>query len=264
MGMGCDFIDEMVGTNKIKQFCKFSVPKDGLDVYCFQSFDQIFFESNKFVCPLCNNKLPENEVKNIKSLKRNDVDSFKFVCQYKAGETISDYKDKLKDYENMINGEENFLKTLYYKHKCIKTNQEIYLWLYTGNGFTFRKYIEKDHNINLNLRDIKYKINKNEKKTRNANYNNYNNYDDGKITKEGYFRGKKLCGKVQVVDAFPDFKVQVVDSFPDLKVQKVDCFPDEIGKWQFVDVFPDFKIQYVDAFPDFKIQFVDVFPGVCL
>ena len=244
MGMGCDFTDELVGTNKIQQFYKY-FPKDGLDVYRFSSNDQIFFESDTFVCPLCDNILPENEVKKIKSLKRKDVNSFKFVCEYKEGETISEYKDKLKKYKNMINEEEKFLKTLYYKHKCIKTNQEIYLWLYTGYGCTFSRYILKDHNINLNLSDMRYKINRDEKNTSNA-------YNDGKITKDGYFRGIKLCGKVQVVDVFPDFKVQVVDVFPDLKVQKVDCFPDEIGKWQFVDVFPDFKI-----------QFVDVFPGVC-
>ena len=84
----------------------------------------------------------------------------------------------------------------------------------------------------------------------------------GKISKDGYFKGIKLCGKVQVVEHFPDFKVQIVDHFPDLKVQKVSHFPDEIGKWEFVEHFPDFKIEYVDHFPDFKIQFVDHFPGL--
>jgi hypothetical protein len=77
-----------------------------------------------------------------------------------------------------------------------------------------------------------------------------------------YFKGKKLYGKVQIVDYFPDIKVQVVDYFPDLKVQKVDYFPTSCGKWQFVDYFPDIKIQFVDYFPDIKIQFVDYFPGL--
>lgn len=73
--------------------------------------------------------------------------------------------------------------------------------------------------------------------------------------------GKKMWGKIQVVDAFPDVKVQIVDAFPDLKVKEVDAFPDECGKWQYVDAFPDVKVQFVDAFPDIKIQMVDAFPG---
>ena len=60
-----------------------------------------------------------------------------------------------------------------------------------------------------------------------------------KINRDGYYKGIKLCGKVKVVESFPDIKVQVVDSFPDLKVQLVDSFPDKVGKWQFVDSFPD-------------------------
>ena len=83
-----------------------------------------------------------------------------------------------------------------------------------------------------------------------------------KINSDGYYKGIRLAGKVQVVDSFPDIKVQVVNSFPDLKVQKVSSFPDKIGQWQFVDSFPDFKIQFVDSFPDIKIQFVDSFPGL--
>ena len=84
----------------------------------------------------------------------------------------------------------------------------------------------------------------------------------GTVTKDGYYNGIKLCGKVKVVKSFADIKVQVVKSFPDLKVQKVSSFPDKIGQWQFVDSFPDFTIQFVDSFPDIKIQYVDSFPGV--
>ncbi len=75
------------------------------------------------------------------------------------------------------------------------------------------------------------------------------------------YKGRKLYGKVQVVDAFPDFRVQIVSAFPDLKVQRVDVFADSCGRWQFVDAFPDFKVQFVDAFSDFDIQYVDAFPG---
>ena len=70
----------------------------------------------------------------------------------------------------------------------------------------------------------------------------------GAVTKDGYYNGIKLCGKVKVVKSFADIKVQVVKSFPDLKVKKVSSFPDKIGEWQFVDSFPDFTIQFVDAF----------------
>lgn len=84
----------------------------------------------------------------------------------------------------------------------------------------------------------------------------------GKIGKDCTYKGKKLQGKVKIVQAFPDFKVQVVDAFADLKVKKVKAFADKCGKWKIVDAFPDFKIQIVDAFPDFKIKYVDAFPGV--
>ena len=71
----------------------------------------------------------------------------------------------------------------------------------------------------------------------------------GAVTKDGYYNGIKLCGKVKVVKSFADIKVQVVKSFPDLKVKRVTSFPDKIGEWQFVDAFPDIKIQYVNSFP---------------
>jgi len=76
------------------------------------------------------------------------------------------------------------------------------------------------------------------------------------------FKGKKLYGKVQIVDSFPDFKVKVTSSFPDLKVKMVTSFPDECGEWQMVNSFPDFKIQIVDSFEDFSIKYVDNFPGI--
>lgn len=84
----------------------------------------------------------------------------------------------------------------------------------------------------------------------------------GVFSKDGYYNGIKLCGKVKVVTHNADIKVKVVDSFPDLKVKKVTSFPDHIGEWQFVESFPDFTIQYVDSFPDIKIKFVNAFPGV--
>ena len=84
----------------------------------------------------------------------------------------------------------------------------------------------------------------------------------GKVPSSCYFRGKRLWGKVKVVDSFPDFKVRVVQSFPDLKVKRVTSFPDRCGRWKFVSSFPDFKIKFVTSFPDFTIKYVNSFPGV--
>lgn len=72
----------------------------------------------------------------------------------------------------------------------------------------------------------------------------------------------RIYGKIQYVDAFPDYKIEVVTAFPDLKVQEVGSFPDAPGKWQIVTSFPDYKIQKVSSFGDFKVQYVTSFPGV--
>ena len=85
---------------------------------------------------------------------------------------------------------------------------------------------------------------------------------DDCITKDGYCKGIRLCGRVKVVESFPDFKVKVVESFPDLKVKAVESFPDSPGKWKFVDSSPDFKIKFVESGADFTIKFVDGFPCV--
>ena len=71
-----------------------------------------------------------------------------------------------------------------------------------------------------------------------------------------------LAGKVQYVDAFPDFTIRWVDAFADLHVKDVDAFPDDCGLWQQVDAFPDFKVKVVNAFEDLKVRRVDAFPGV--
>ena len=76
-----------------------------------------------------------------------------------------------------------------------------------------------------------------------------------------YFKGRRLYGRVQIVDSFPDLKVQIVTSFPDLKVKTVENTPSRCGEWKMVDNFPDLKIQIVNSFPDIKVQFVQAFPG---
>lgn len=82
------------------------------------------------------------------------------------------------------------------------------------------------------------------------------------ITKDGYFRGKKLAGKVKVVDHYADFKVKVVNSYPDLKVKVKERYASSPGEWQFVDNYPDFTIQFVSGYPDFTIKYVSSYPGV--
>ena len=84
---------------------------------------------------------------------------------------------------------------------------------------------------------------------------------DSKVGGDCTFNGKKLYGKVKVVDHFADFKVRIVEHFPDLNVQTVEHFPDSCGQWQFVEHFPDFTITYVEHFSDFDIKKVEHFPG---
>ena len=73
----------------------------------------------------------------------------------------------------------------------------------------------------------------------------------GAVGKDCTLKGKKLHGKVKVVQSSPDLKVKVVESFPDA------C-----GKWKLVENFPDFTIQYVENFPDLQIKMVESFPGL--
>ena len=81
------------------------------------------------------------------------------------------------------------------------------------------------------------------------------------ISRDGYYHGIFLGGKVKVVNYGADIKVKVVNSFADLKVKPVTSFPDDVGEWQFVSYGEDFTIQYVNSFPDITIQFVSSFPG---
>lgn len=89
-----------------------------------------------------------------------------------------------------------------------------------------------------------------------------NTMGTGNIAADCTFRGKKLYGKVKIVDSFPDIRVKAVTSFPDLKVKKVTSFADSCGEWQEVESFPDLKVQFVDSFPDIEIAYVDSFPGM--
>lgn len=83
-----------------------------------------------------------------------------------------------------------------------------------------------------------------------------------KIGKDCTFKGKKLYGKVQVVDAFPDFRVRVVSAFPDLKVQRSTLLPVPAVAGNGWTPFPISKSSSSNAFSDFDIQYVDAFPGI--
>ena len=76
------------------------------------------------------------------------------------------------------------------------------------------------------------------------------------------YKGKKLYGRIKIVESFPDVKVKIVSSFADLKVKQVQSFPDRCGLWQVVDSFPDLKVQFVDSFPNITIKYVESFPGL--
>ncbi len=82
------------------------------------------------------------------------------------------------------------------------------------------------------------------------------------ISKDCKFNGKKLSGRVRIVQAFGDVKVRVVTAFPNLKVVTLTYSSDRCGEWTFVQGSEDFTIQFVEAFEDVKIEFVQAFSGI--
>lgn len=86
------------------------------------------------------------------------------------------------------------------------------------------------------------------------------------VTSDGFFRGIRLAGRVQVVSSHEDFRVRVVSSHEDLRVRQVEHTGSSssfaVGEWRFVDSHPDFTIRIVEDHPDFTIRYVDSHPGV--
>ena len=78
--------------------------------------------------------------------------------------------------------------------------------------------------------------------------------------------GKRLYGKVRVVDISADFDVEIVDfgCGADLWVTKIEpgysCY--SCGEWQFVESGEDFTVQFVEIGGDFRITFVEIGSGV--
>ena len=235
--MGCTSdtsVDKDIGES---HFINANYQKDGLDVYYHKhSYGYIFFHRNikKYYCPLCNERLSKEVVQDIKSKEFKNAG----VAAYNYGNFVYreqvDIFDDLERLHRRMEVEKRYMENLLYKYKCTKTGKEIYLKLYTDEfppekpKFNDSRY---EYHVWSNNPEIKKQLLE-ERKRRKAqiegeNYNDYNNENDndnagynGKISSNGYFKGKRLCGTVQVVNNFADFKVQVVDNFPDLKVKK--------------------------------------------
>ena len=83
------------------------------------------------------------------------------------------------------------------------------------------------------------------------------------ISKDGTYKGKRLCGEVRIVNSLADFDVRIVRSLANLNVRFVESNPREIGEWRIVNSGnADFTIRIVESNPDFTIRIVDAFPGV--
>ncbi|GJQ43689.1 MAG: hypothetical protein JETCAE03_31870 [Ignavibacteriaceae bacterium] len=76
------------------------------------------------------------------------------------------------------------------------------------------------------------------------------------------YDGKKLYGKVQFVEDFPDITIQVVEDLPDIDVRMVENFPSKCGEWQLVEHFPNLRVKIVEHNADIKVRFVKHFPGL--
>jgi len=82
--------------------------------------------------------------------------------------------------------------------------------------------------------------------------------DNGKFNRETCScKGKKLQGRVRVVDFNPDFRVKIMESNEDLKVTVRNGVESACGEWTFTGGQADFTVQYVDFNPDFTIRLVN-------
>jgi hypothetical protein len=69
------------------------------------------------------------------------------------------------------------------------------------------------------------------------------------------FKGKKLYGKVKVVNSNADFKVKIVNSNEDISICRTNDNPDACGEWKFVEYSEDLKIEFVTSGEDFTIRY---------
>lgn len=71
------------------------------------------------------------------------------------------------------------------------------------------------------------------------------------------FKGKKLYGKVRIVNYGEDIKVRIVNYNSDIKIRYVDYSPSSCGKWQKVNYGEDIKVRFVDSGQDIKVEIVN-------
>lgn len=82
------------------------------------------------------------------------------------------------------------------------------------------------------------------------------------IPKDCTFKGKKLLGRVQIVEYGADFKISAVEYGEDLRIQAKSYNDSRCGNWYFVENGGDFKVQFVEYGEDFKIKFVEFGEGL--
>ena len=82
------------------------------------------------------------------------------------------------------------------------------------------------------------------------------------ISKDCTLKGKKLYGKVKIVEHGQDFQVKVFTWGANLHIQIRNTTQRECGEWQFVEWGEDFTIKIVDYGQDFSIQYVTYSPGL--
>jgi hypothetical protein len=84
----------------------------------------------------------------------------------------------------------------------------------------------------------------------------------GRIGQDCTSKGKKLYGRVRIVNVGETFKVKAVSLGEDLRVQTSNTLATTCGRWEIVSIAEDFSIRMVDMGEDFSIRFVEVGNGV--
>ena len=107
--------------------------KDELDVYEYESdseYRKFLSHGPYFICPLCNQRFSENEMKEIEKFRLYDYQGP--IAHYlntinSQGEDIFERLEKLAE---EIENEKNIVENAFYKYKCIPNNISYYIKLY--------------------------------------------------------------------------------------------------------------------------------------
>jgi hypothetical protein len=83
------------------------------------------------------------------------------------------------------------------------------------------------------------------------------------ISSDCSFKGKKLYGRVRIVEANEDIRVRVVTANEEFRVfLNPITWQDRCGEWHYVTANENLKIRFVEANEDFRIRFVGANPGL--